>query len=223
MTQDPAIRIRLMIQRQVPIEMIYTTLECEYGVNYVYHQRTPLDNLLLDMQAHNMFDRPDEIFYTTAELALLIILGGAKCCVELSTRDIEQLDCEPLRRPVTHASIDTREHIFTCMMVDSLRFKYLQILKHSQPLWVAHNTTRLINIVLTNRNIWDQFDPSRVVTLYHELVGIHSTDQHGLTLRQMLAQKNLTFMRQVSELRELYKRTIDLIAEVNKYYINTQN
>jgi hypothetical protein len=209
--------ITSMIANQTPIEIIYSTIECEFGVNCIYNveqsgdmrgsARTILDDLLLSLEAYHEYDEIDDTFYTLAELVLLMIRGGAKC-----SRDLISLREHPALIDRTGV-VDSFQYIFKCMSVDALRFKYLHILKHTQPQYLDRSLGQLINIILINRNYCDPFDPHMIAQQYNNIFGITAPCIDGHTLLQELVQKN-PILSQLTELRELYKRVIALIAAV---------
>lgn len=199
---EACVRTMNMIDNQTPIESIYLTIECEFGVNNLHSGSTILDELLLKLESYHEFDDTDDQFYSLAELVLLMIRGGAKCA-----RDLANNNC-----------VDSFEYIFKCMSIDSYRFEYLSILKHTQPQYINQALDRLINIILSDRNYSNEFDPQAIARYYHNIFQIDTPCIGGLTLLQTLSQKNLNLMSQVTELHELYKRIISLSSAVRKLY-----
>lgn len=217
----PCVQIINMIDRQVPTELIYMTIECDFGVNYLCKSQdsnmpqmvTILDDLLLTLEAYHEFDDIDDKFYSLAELVLLMVRSGAKCARDLTHIDLIHLD-NHLDLYDQYDEIDSFNHIFRCLSIDSQRFKYLHILKHNHPQYLEQALEDLIDIILQNRNFCDEFNPQMIAQYYDQIFGINSPCINGSTLMQILTQKNLNLMRQVTELHELYKRIIALIAAV---------
>jgi hypothetical protein len=131
-----------------------------------------------------------------------MIRGGAKCA-----RDLANNKC-----------VNSFEYIFKCMSIDSYRFEYLSVLKHTQPQYIDQTLDQLIDIILCDRNYSNEFDPQAIAKYYHDIFQIDTPCIKGLTLLQVLTQKNLNLMSQVTELHELYKRTIALTNAVRNLY-----
>lgn len=201
---EACIRTMCLIDNQTPIESIYLIIECEFGVNNLHNGYTILDELLLKLESYHEFDDIDDQFYSLAELVLLMIRGGAKCAIQLANTNC----------------IDLFEYIFKCMSIDSYRFEYLSVLKHTQQQYVDQYLGQLIDIILCDRNYSNEFDPQAIAQYYHDIFGIDTPCINGLALLQVLSQKNLNFMSQVNELHELYKRIISLSAAVRKLLHN---
>lgn len=199
---ESCVRIMSMLDNQTPIESIYLTIECEFGVNNLHMGSTILDELLLKLESYHEFDDIDDQFYSIAELVLLMIRGGAKCA-----RDLANNKC-----------VNSFEYIFKCMSIDSYRFEYLSVLKHTQPQYIDQTLDQLIDIILCDRNYSNEFDPQAIAKYYHDIFQIDTPCIKGLTLLQVLTQKNLNLMSQVTELHELYKRTIALTNAVRNLY-----
>jgi len=219
---DPCKSIMDMIDRSVPVELIYMTIEYEYGFNHICatHSKlankiqTILDELLINLEAYHEFDDIDDKFYDLCELVLMLIRSNAKCARDLTHRDIIDLrdNYNEMNLLAPIDGIDSFEYIFKCLSMDIQRFKYLHILKFYHPEYLNRYLGKYIDIILTNRNYCDEFNPILIIQRYDEIFGIDSTCINGLTLIQILTQKKLSFMYQVTELYELYKRIIAIIS-----------
>ena len=219
---DPCKSIMDMIDRSVPTELIYMTIEYEYGFNHIctthsqlaHKTQTILDELLLNLEAYHEFDDIDDKFYDLADLVLMLVRSNAKCARDLTHADIIDLrdDHDEINLLAPVDGVDSFEYIFKCLSMDVQRFRYLYILKFYHPEYLCQHLDKYIDIILTNRNYCDEFNPVLIIQRYDEIFGIDSTCIDGLSLMQALTQKKLSFMYQVTELYELYKRICALIS-----------
>lgn len=213
---EPCAAIMDMIYRQIPVELIYMTIEQEYGLNHIcikhsnlaQKNQTILDELLITLEAFHEFDDIDDIFYDMAELVLMMLRGNAKCARDLTYGEVIDLRSKYGSINILAAvdSIDSFEYIFKCLSIDTYRFKYLYILKFYHAEYLNKYLDKYIDILINDRNYCDEFNPNLIAQRYDELFGIDSACIDGLTLIQALNTRKLSFMYQVTELYDLYKR-----------------
>lgn len=181
-------RLIACIDSGVESESIFVLIECEYGE----HLHSILDALLLHLKAYHDRDTIDERFHGLSELVLLTLCTG-----------------------VVASAADPTIHTFKCLSTDANRFGYMRLLKYQQRL--SEHLEAMIDIMLCDRNLSDAFDPEAIIDRYVSMFDIDAPCCGGRTLEQVLRAYDLTFMRQVTELYELHKRIVALLAAVRRF------